>query len=269
MNTSRRILLLLATVFPLAAHAACASSNGEPIPSQVFDASALDSGGNPDDPEDPTGDGGSKPDSAVADGSTKDAPGDSPVLPNTAPVQINELYVDQILDGDGAEFVELRAAPGTPMDDLKLRLIKSNGEVRYEVAAGLAGDKVGVSGLWVIGTSQSYKLYATPSRVDRTISVSTWGLDSPGAVQVVRGTTLLDVVGFNDEPDGGAVPATMQAPSATVEGKTALVPDNQDTTKFGTRKTFGRKEGAADTNNNAVDFCKMLATPGYPQKPCL
>ena len=265
MNSKRRLALV--AVLPLLAHAACSVGNGDAIPGTVYDASTLDVGANPDDPE-----GGPKPGEDATTPSHdagSDAPSDAPkdASPVNGPVQINELYVDQILDGDGSEFVELRAAPGTAADDLKLRLIGPTGAVRYEVSVGLPGDKFGADGLWVVGGGQTYRLNVQ-DRVDRVVGLSSWGLDYPGAVQLVRGTTLLDVVGYTDDPDGGAVPAVPQPPTATVEKKPAITPDNSSATSTTKRISFGRKTGAADTNDNSVDFCAMEASPGYAQKPC-
>ena len=250
---------------PLCAHAACSAGNGDAIPGPVYDAAGLDVGNNPGDPD--GGNGG--PDGSQPDSSVADSPSDSPKEsgPNTAPVQINELYVDRIGDGDGSEFVELRAAPGTPMDDLKLRVVYANGLVKYEVTAGMPGDKVGPGGLWVVGGSQTFRLNVT-DRVDRTVSISVWGLDLPGAVQVVRGTTLLDVVGYSAMVDAGALPPLSSPPTATSEGTPAIAPDNAGISGSMKRISFGRKTGAADTNNNADDFCAMEASPGFAQKPC-
>jgi hypothetical protein len=264
MNSKRRIVLAAVAILPLAVHAACSVGNGDAIPDQAYDASALDVGANPGDPE-----GGTLPDGAPRPDATTDAPVDAPreTGPNTAPVQINELYIDTILDGDGAEFVELRAAPGTPVDDLKLRIVYADGLVKYEVAAGVAGDKTDANGLWVVGGGSTFKLNVG-GHVDRIVSLTTWGLDSPGAVQVVRGTTLLDVVGYNEDPDAGAFPPLSSPPTATVEGKLARVPDNSGAGSSTKRKTLGRKTGAADTNDNATDFCTMEASPGLVQKTC-
>ncbi len=266
MKSKRSIFIVLLAACPLAAHVACSAGNGDAIPGPVYDAASIDAGSNPDDP-----DAGQSPDTdgSTVDSSVSDAPHDAPkeTGPNTAPVQINELYVDQILDGDGAEFVELRAAPGTPADDLKLRLIGANGVVRYEVSAGLPGDVFPASGLWVVAGPSTFKLNVQ-TIVNRQVDLNTWGLDDPGAVQVVRGTTLLDVVGYTDDLDGGSVPAVPQPPTATSELKPTVVADNSSATKFTKRISNGRKAGAADTNNNVVDFCAMEATPGYPQKAC-
>lgn len=266
MILKRRTLLVFLPVATLASVIACSATNGDAIPSQIYDASALDVGSDPGDP-----DAGTQLDgSAVKDGATKDAPTDSPPdapIVNTAPVQINELWVDNDGLGDGAEFVELRAAPGTPVDDLKLRLLYADGQVKYEVSVGDPGAKFPANGLWVVGGGQTFKLNVL-EHVDRTISLGTWGLDNGhGAVQVVRGTTLLDVVGYASTLDAGTLPPPASAPKATVEGTAALVPapaNGMNRKGLG----LGRKTGAADTNDNAADFCKMEASPGYPQKAC-
>ncbi len=267
MINRRRIFLAAGVVLPLAALAACSASNGDAIPNQAFDASPLDAGGNPDDPDGGGLDGNKKDVSS-------DSPGDAPKdAPNNAPVVINELYVDQLIEGDSIEYVELRAAPGTPVDDLKLRIVFADGMVKYEISVGLPGQKVGPTGLWVVSGNRLDKLNVSQTRSDRQFGVADpWGLDVPGAVQVVRGTTLLDVVGYNDAPDGGALPQLAQAPKATVEGSPAVAPDNAGVGRFAPRIAFGRRApggvGAADTNNNAADFCAMEASPGFPQKAC-
>jgi hypothetical protein len=271
MMVKRRIVLALGAVLPLVAHAACSATNGDAIPSQVFDASALDaSSSNPDDP-----DGGNGSDSATKkDAPSSDAPSDAPPdAPNVAPVQINEIYVDNDGLGDGAEYVELRAAVGTPVDDLKLRLLHADGQVKYEVTVGEAGAKFGMNGLWVVGGGSTFKLNVQ-EHIDKTVALGTWGLDNArGAVQLVRGTTLLDVVGYGTDADAGALAPPASPPLATVEGSIAKVPNAPiPPTPPATKNkgsAFGRKTGAADTNDNRADFCKMEASPGYAQKPCL
>lgn len=266
MILKRRNLLVLLPFATLASVIACSATNGDSIPSQIYDASALDVGSGPGNPDA----GGRLDGSAVKDGATTDAPTDSPPdapMVNTAPVQINELFVDNDGLGDGAEFVELRAAPGTPVDDLKLRLIYADGQVKYEISVGDPGATFPASGLWVVGGGQTFKLNVL-DHVDRTVSLSTWGLDNAhGAVQVVRGTTLLDVVGYASTLDAGTLAPPASAPKATVEGTAALVPapaSGMNPKGLG----LGRKTAASDTNDNATDFCKMEASPGYPQKAC-
>ena len=259
-SRNTRLAFGLLALLPLAGHAACSAGNGDAIGNPVFDASPLDLGTNPGDP-----DGGGLQDGAKKDAPQADAPADAPV--NKAPVQINEIYVDNaFLRGDATEYIELRAAPGTPVDDLKLRIMYANGVVKYEVAAGDPGEKFNATGLWVVGGMQTFKLNVT-DHVDHALSTAVFGLDNRGAVQVVRGSTLLDVVGYGDDPDAGAVPAPPAPPTATSEGRPALTAD-QPASSSAPAKSIGRKTGAVDTNNNNADFCKMVASPGFSQKPC-
>jgi hypothetical protein len=267
MRSHRRIVLALAAFFPLATHAACSATNGDAIPSQVFDASALDVGPNPNDPQGEAGTDGSSASDAGSDASV-DA---SDAATASAAVQINELFVDNDGLGDGAEIAELRAAPGTRADDLRLRILKADGTVKYEVLVGGAGAVFNPEGLWVVGGTQAFRLNASPYRVDQQVNINSWGLDNDrGAVQLLRGTKLLDVVGYARDPDAGAVAPPPTPPAITVEGKPAAVPD-APAGAAGSKKhrSFGRKNGAPDTNDNAADFCAMEASPGFTQKPCL
>jgi hypothetical protein len=269
--TSRRntrLAFALLSLLPLLAHAACSSGNGDAIGNQMFDASPLDPGSKPDDPDGGPGQEDASP-KKDAD-PPQDAPSDAPLdAPNTAPVQINEVYVDNaFLRGDATEYIELRAAPGTRVDDLKLRIVYSNGNgaVKYEIAVGDPGEKFGANGLWVVGGMQTFKLNVL-DHVDQPLSAGVFGLDDRGAVQLVRGSTLLDVVGYGDDPDAGAVPVLLTPPTATSEGKisrTAIQPASSSAPA----KSIGRKTAAADTNNNSADFCQMVASPGFAQKPC-
>jgi hypothetical protein len=270
MILNRRILLAVLPLAALASAMACSATNGDAIPSQVYDASALDVGSGSTDLDG----GSSQRDATATDGATTDAPVDAapdgPVV-NTAPVQINEIFVDNDGLGDGAELVELRAAPGTAADDLKLRLLQADGKVKYEVAVGDPGAKFPASGLWVVGGGQTFRLNVL-DHVDRIVDLNVWGLDNDrGAVQLVRGTTLLDVVGYGTDADAGALSPPLSPPLATVEGAIAKVPAAPVHPPLPAKPkglSFGRKTAAADTNNNAADFCTMEASPGHPQKAC-
>ena len=265
-SRSTRFAFGLLALLPLVAHAACSAGNGDAIGNPVFDASPLDPGTNPDDPDGGSLRDGAAPKDAQPQDAQKDAAADAPL--NTAPVQINEIYVDNaFLRGDATEYVELRAAPGTRVDDLKLRIIYANGVVKYEVPVGNSGDVFSATGLWVVGGMQTFKLNVV-DHVDQALSAAVFGLDDRGAVQLVRGSTLLDVVGYGDDPDAGAVPAPATPPTATSEGRLALAAD-QPASSSAPARSIGRKTGAADTNNNSADFCKMVASPGFSQKPCL
>ena len=266
MTQKRRILLAVLPLGALAFVLACSATNGDAIPSQVYDASALDVGSSSNDLDS----GSSRQDGSTSkDSGTNDAPPDAPIV--NAPVQINELFADNDGLGDGAEFVELRAAPGTPADDLKLRLLYANGLVKYTVSVGGPGAKFPASGLWVVGGSQTFKLNVQ-EHVDVIVDLNGWGLDNDrGAVQLVRGTTLLDVVGYGTDADAGALSPPGSPPVATVEGAIAIVPNAPVHPPLPAKAkglSLGRKTAAVDSNSNLVDFCKMEASPGYPQKAC-
>jgi hypothetical protein len=261
-----------------AALAAGACAQSAVIDDPDGSAPPLDVGGPPPDPDagaDASGDakgdaktgGDAGKDGATADGgdgSLQDAPIDAPLgdAATSASVRINEIYFDptDITYGDGAEFVELRGAPGTPVDDLRLRILYGNTGVKYDVAVGNAGDVIGPSGLWVVGGGSVFKVAGT-YRVDHQVSLASWGLDgTSGSVQLVRGAArdLVDVVGY-----GAAISPPATAPTTTLEGATPVPAPTMD------KHAIGRKTGAADSNDNAADFCQMPVTPGYPQAACV
>ncbi|MBX3220543.1 MAG: hypothetical protein KF795_08500, partial [Labilithrix sp.] len=160
-----------------------------------------------------------------------------------------------------------RAEPGTPVHDLRLRLIDGTGNVKYVVSVGMPGDVVGGTGYWVVGGTLTFRL-GVRDRVDRTVSLNDWGLEtSRGAVQLVRGSTLLDVVGWSSDPGVGPVAEPSSPPKATVEGSVAAIPTIQKTSGKPAH-SFGRRANAADTGDNRADFCSMVASPGYEQEPC-
>jgi len=275
-HQSTSLLLFLLCLAPGAAHViACSASNGDAIPAEVRDASSIDAGntGEPDDASSSSsgGDGGGKKDS----GSPKDSGGDKDVGPDGSSsggpvIVINEVYVDHDSLGDVAEFVELRGDPGVVIDDLKLRLVNHLGTVTHTVDIGPAGAKFPASGLWVVGGGQTFQT-SSPSHEDQTQTLASgWGLDNErGAVQLVRGTTLLDVVGWSDGPDAGTLSVVGAPPLAGGEGSAAAVPTiSRPSTPPKIAHSLGRRAASADTNDNATDFCSMPATPGYPQKPC-
>jgi len=261
----RRPLLLC--FFLIGAAAACATTNGEPIPDPAFEGSTLDASNNTD-PGGGGGGGGGSGDGgsdAKKDGTPSDAK--SEALPEAGPafdVRINELFVDNALIGDATEYVELRGTPGISVADLKLRLLGADGHVLAEVdVANVPTDVIQPNGTWCIGGNQTFKL-GVADHVDKTVSVNVWGLDNDrGAVQLVKGAAkdLIDVVGYDVNVPGTAAPAAPSPPTSTVETKVATVPATA-------KKAFGRKAAAADTNDNGADFCKMTPTPGKPQAAC-
>lgn len=250
-----RGLSIIVTALPWIAVAACSASNGDPIPSEVRDAEALDVGSSV-----LPGDAGGGDDDAdtAEDAAPKDAAADArDAAASSASVRINEVYVDRVVAGDKTEYVELAGAPGTPVGDLYLRLLDRDGNVDLDVNVGKPGEQIGATGTWVIATS------ALPSRVDRSVSLASWGLDVRGAVQLTRGPSraLVDVVGFTNDPDGGVVAPPATDPKATGEGMPYVLPPGTT--------SFGRTAGAADTGDNRADFCTMNPSAGAANGPCL
>lgn len=243
--------LVVASASPLALVAACSASNGDPIPSEIHDAQALDVGSVV-----PARDGSSPPpedsgaaDAPPTDAGASDAPADAPKEASTsAVVRINEVYVDRIVAGDSTEYLELRGPEGTRVDDLFIRIIDDTGTASSDIDVGKGGQTIGATGTWVIGTG------ALVGRVDRVVSLNGWGLDRRGAIQLRRGAarTVIDVVAWTDDPDGGGAPAGEGAPYLLSSGVTS----------------FGRVSGAPDTDDNRVDFCTMAMTMGDVNAAC-
>jgi hypothetical protein len=258
----RTLFLLALACAPSLALVACAASNGDALPPEVREAGTREADPLPrGKAEEPDADDGDAPADAG-----KDARADADAA-TLAVVHINEIYVDIDGLGDGAEFVELRVATGSKVDDLKLRIIDANGEIDHVVSVGVAGDVVGGSGLWVVGGSQTFKLGA-PDRIDRIVPLADWGLPTArGAVQLVRGTQLLDVVSWSQDADAGAIAAVVSAPTSTGEGSPASVPTITKTAG-NPAHSFGRRSAAPDTNDNRADFCSMAVSPGHEQKVC-
>ena len=247
-----RLCIAAGWPFALAVAAACSASNGDPIPSEIHDARALDVGsvvpardGSPKATDDDSG----GPDASPSDAGVQDAPADAPRDASSSEVvRINEVYVDRVVAGDKTEYVELRGPEGTRVDDLFLRLIDETGKASIDFDVGTGGQTIGATGTWVIGTN------ALVGRVDRAVLLQHWGLETRGAVQLRRGAakTLIDVVAWTDDPDGGGAPAG--------EGEPYLLPAGQT--------SFGRVAVAADTGDNRADFCTMAKTPGATNAAC-
>ena len=259
----RKLLAFVVATMPLTAHVACSATNGDAIPPEVRDAGSLEAsntspGGGDDDDEDA----GQRDASDAA----KDARVDAEPVTSTE-LHINEIYVDIDGLGDGAEFVELRGEPNTPVHDLKLRILDEAGVVKYTVIVGDAGEKVRGSGYWVVGGNQTFKL-GVLDHIDQIIPLNGWGLPtSRGAVQLVRGTAIVDVVSWSTDPDAAGIPAPSSLPAQTGEGSPARVPTIKKTSGMPAH-SFGRASAAPDTNDNRADFCSMVASPGREQMPC-
>lgn len=240
---------------------ACSATNGETPPEPLYtppDASAEEETTMPDATSPAPKDAGVDA-KAEASADAKAEAG-----PTSESVRIQELYVDHDGLGDGAEYVELRGAPGTPVGDLSLRLIDAAGKVAYEVPVTDTGtDVIGSSGTWVVAGPQTFQL-GVVERIDHSVALAKWGIaNNRGAVQLVRGAnrTLLDVVGYASDPDAGAATSPSTDPKATSEGLPALVPTIA-------KRALGRKAAATDTDQNRADFCSMVPSPGMAQKAC-
>lgn len=256
MRVSRG-LLLLAFSTPAAFHVACSASNGDPIPPEVHDASALDVGTSM-----PARDGATTTDedagTPVEDARAIDAPADvAPDAPTSRAVRISEVYVERGGLGSQAEYVELRGPVGAPVDDLFVRVVASNGAAQaFDV--GLSGAKIDATGTWVIGGALA------SCNVDRLVTTPQgWGLDTKGAVQLLRGGSneVIDVVGWTTDPDGGTVPQPAAPPKSTGEGLPFILPPSG-------ALAFGRMVSGADTNDNRADFCSMAKTCGTTAAVC-
>jgi len=217
------------------------------------DAGPVDSGGG--DPID-SGRRDGALDANVASDAAVAADAAGPDASVTSGIVINELYMTT-LGGDGRRYVELRAAAGTPLTGLQLRLLRANGTVAHTIDVAPGGTLTPADGLWVVGG-------ALVSNVDQFYSNANWGLDSSqGAVQIIRngvaGPILVDLVGY-----GPAVtPAPPTPPTATVEGTTAVPVPSVDT------DSIGRRSSGADTGVNSADLCRMTASPGAANGACL
>ena len=250
-----RVLFLPMLLVPAGLEVACSGGNGDAIPSEVRDAEALDAAGpnviNRDSSTpDPDEDGGTT--NPPKDASSKDVVVDvaPDAAPSSADVRINEIYVSQN-GGDQAEFVELRGAEGTLLDDLRLRAIDDKGVTTGEWPLAPIGTKIGNTGTWTLGGGTA------GGRIDSTIpAFDDWGLDNTkGAVLLLRGAskTVIDAVSWNSDADGGTVMG---------EGKPYILPTT------GTN-SFGRKPPSfGDTNDNRNDFCPMSQSAGAANTAC-
>lgn len=184
----------------------------------------------------------SSTDASSTDGATADASDAGKTDAGTSALVISEVFAADILS---KRYVEIAGPPGTPLADLKLRIVSATGTVlkTVDVPKG-AGDVMPARGTWVVGG-------IAEAAVDNGLLVSAWDLPSDnGSVQLVRqgaSTTLLDVVGY-----GTCAAQVATAPTAAFEGAAAVTPGT---------KALLRKPGRADTGVNADDFCKGSASP--------
>jgi hypothetical protein len=179
---------------------------------------------------------------------------DAPTDTSPGALRIDEIYVDRDLSGDAVEFVEIAGPTDASLDGLHLRLIDAAGTVKYDVAI-TTGAKIGSSGRWVVGGNRTDTYFT--GRLDQSVGIASWGLDNTaGAVQLVSGTTLVDVIGYGAKVAGPSTP-----PTATYETDAATLPSSA-------KQSLARK-GGLDTGNNVTDLCAQNGTPGSAGGACL
>ncbi|MBI2390715.1 MAG: hypothetical protein HYV09_14090 [Deltaproteobacteria bacterium] len=233
-------------------------------PDDGVDTEAPDTGTAGDAPPDTTTGDTASLDTAAGDTASADtASGDAPVAEtgtdggSPSAARIHEAYVDRAIEGDGVEYVEIRAPAGTPIGGLWLRVLDKTGTPYFNLRVADAGTNMKSSGYWVVG-------WEFADKSDKGYKLSEWGLPADGgSIQLVRydGATpvLIDVVGYGTAPS-----ATSTEPKKTLEGTAAALPSGGST-----GKSIGRKSVPGDSDDNATDFCVMSSTPGAANGACL
>ena len=148
---------------------------------------------------------------------------------------INEIYYDSPGDDRGC-FIELKGAPGTKLEGLTLATFNSKGN---DAGTVLLAGTVSQSGYFVIGQDGS-----APNRdaVNAFMNLP----NSGGAVQLRRGSSVLDAVAYGEAPSSGK--------AARGEGR--AVKD----AKSG--EGLARIPDGTDSNDNAKDFRAGKPTSG-------
>jgi hypothetical protein len=148
---------------------------------------------------------------------------------------INEIYYDSPGDDRGC-FVELKGVPGTKLEGLTLATFNAKGN---DAGTVLLAGTISQSGYFVIGQDGS-----APNRdaVNAFVNLTNGG----GAVQLKRGSSVLDAVSYGEAPSSGA--------KARGEGR--AVKD----VKSG--ESLARIPDGADSNDNAKDFRVGRPTSG-------
>ena len=148
---------------------------------------------------------------------------------------INELYYDSPGEDRGC-FVELKGAPGTKLEGLRLVTFNAKGN---DAGTVLLAGTVSQSGYFVIGQDGS-----APNRdaVNAFMNLP----NSGGAVQLKRGSSLLDAVAYGEAPSSGK--------AARGEGR--AVKD----AKSG--ESLARIPDGTDSNDNTKDFRAGKPTSG-------
>ena len=153
---------------------------------------------------------------------------------------INELYYDSPGEDRGC-FVELKGAPGTKLEGLRLVTFNAKGN---DAGTVLLAGTVSQSGYFVIGQDGS-----APNRdaVNAFMNLP----NSGGAVQLKRGSSVLDAVAY-----GEAVSSGIASSGKGARGEGRAVKD----AKSG--ESLARIPDGTDSNDNAKDFRAGKPTSG-------
>lgn len=161
--------------------------------------------------------------------------------PSTAQLVINELLPDPEGADSGREFVELLNDGQAPVDLDGVRLEFANGadgpvwQLRWSGAAGQ--DLAPGARLLIVDRG-----WAGAVRADAEVALALQ--NGPDAIRLVRGGTVLDLVGY------GALTDTLLA-----EGRPAPVAPG---------RALARRPDGRDTGDNRADFVSAQPTPGAP-----
>lgn len=186
---------------------------------------------------------------SVADQTILEAPDEVTGTCSEADARINELRSGGVERGD---FVEVIGDPGTSLDGWVLRSFDVDGNRRQSV---LMTGVIDGDGLWVGGFGGN--LEAAPT-VDYG-ATGVVGLASPaGSVQLVDcAGTLRDSVGWGDFTDSAGF-AGEGDPAPTPEPDGSIARCGVDFAMI----------DMVDSDDNAVDFVAIAATPGEPNPAC-
>lgn len=164
------------------------------------------------------------------------------VLPK---VIINEFVYDAVGSDAKAVFIELKGAPNTVLDGLKIAGINGNGGKPY-TSFTLSGT-IPATGYFVIAHT-STELNVPIDQFSGSADLQ----NGPDSVHLIAGDVILDSVAYGVfDGDNIANGEGNPAPSVTIDSGLAL----------------GRIPDAQDTGDNEADFQIVSPTPGSANKP--
>ncbi|MBI1908813.1 MAG: hypothetical protein HYS22_01400 [Deltaproteobacteria bacterium] len=196
----------------------------------------------------PKGSGGKAPAGNLT-GSSSTSSKSSPDRPPPQ-VTLNEIYYDAVgSDTDGVLFVELKGKEGEDLSDLQVLFVNGDDGKISDSFVLPSGSVIKEGGLFVIADSSTGS--STSSRVTTYDFLDNFDpQNGPDAVQLVFNGEILDALAY-----GPVTVTTAENGLSLVEGSPAVpVPSGH---------SLSRTEGAADTNDNSVDFVEnTIPSPG-------